>query len=299
MTEIVLIASYPKSGNTWVRALVQALSQPECDAVDINTLDTVGRWASDRNLFEQTHGLDPDGLTMDEILALRPGVYRRIAAATQPPRVYMKAHDANIPTGPGAGRLFPHDLPVRIVHVVRHPYDLAASLAHHGRTDLPTAIAVMADENAMEGSYRPEHVQRGFRNFSQLPQHMGSWSGHAASFLDHPPGPTLLLRYEDLLAEPVAQVGRLARFLDLPDAEPGLRAAVEATRFERLAQQEAEAGFVERPVGVERFFRAGKAGAGTRELTAMQKRSIYGRHGDEMRRLGYAETGCARAAEPE
>jgi hypothetical protein len=285
MTEIVLVASYMKSGNTWMRAMIQALVRPAVRGVDINALDVVARWSSDRNLFEQVHGVDPDMLSDAELLSLRPAVFRRIAAASTPPRIYMKAHDANLRVGDG--RLFPDDLPILTLHLVRHPYDVAVSLSHHGQIDLDAAIAFMADDEAREGGHQPAHVRRGFRNHSQLPQHVGSWSGHTLSFLDRPAGRSLLVRYEDLLTDPVSELARVTRFLGLASSPSDIGRAIETTRFDRLAGQEEKAGFVERPVGMTRFFRAGRSGSGA-ALSDRQKAAIDQRHQAAMQRLGYA-----------
>jgi len=289
MTEIVLVASYMKSGNTWMRGILQAMARPERRDIDINALDVVGRWSSDRNLFEQAHGVDPDMLSEPELAILRPAVFRRIAEAASPPRLYLKSHEQNAAIG--TGRLFPDDVPILTLHVVRHPFDVAVSLSHHGRMDLDAAIAFMADDDAHEGGHRPAHVQRGFRSYSQLPQRMGSWSGHALSFLDHPPGRSLLVRYEDLLADPHTQLARVARFLDLDAAPDGIARVVEATRFDRLSRQEDAAGFVERPDGMARFFRAGRSGMGASLLDGRQKDAVHRRHGAAMERLGYKTGG--------
>lgn len=285
MTEIVLIASYMKSGNTWMRGVVQAMTHPGLREVDINALDVVRRWSSDRNLFEHAHGVDPDMLTGPELMVLRPAVFRGIAAAANPPRLYMKSHEANVAVG--EGRLFPDDVPFLTLHIVRHPYDVAVSLSHHGQIDLDAAIAFMADDEACEGGHRPAHVRRGFRNHAQLPQRMGSWSGHALSFLDQAPGRSLLVRYEDVLIDPRTEFARVARFLGLDAAPSSIGRAIDATRFDRLARQEEAAGFVERPDGMARFFRAGRSGTGARELTDRQKRAVTEHHENVMRRLGY------------
>ncbi|MCX7631539.1 MAG: sulfotransferase domain-containing protein [Geminicoccaceae bacterium] len=58
---------------------------------------------------------------------------------------------------------------------------------------------------------------------------------------------TLLVRYEDLRAEPVRELGKLAGFLGLPASERELVAAVEYARFERLQAREV-GGFFDRAI---------------------------------------------------
>jgi hypothetical protein len=286
MTEIVLVASYMKSGNTWMRAILQAMAQPERKSVDINALTLVSRWTSDRHFFERTYGLDPDVLTEQELLCLRPAVFHRLAAGAAPARLYLKTHEANIPAG--SGTLFPRDLAFLTIHVVRHPYDVVVSLAAHAGISIDDAIAFMADPDAHEGSFNPAHEARGLRNFSQLPQRLLDWSGNVQSFLDQAPGSVLLTRYEDLLASPLAEVTQIAQFLGFPTTPADLNRVIEATRFSHFAHQEARAGFVERPVASTQFFRHGHSGHGNTLLTDQQKRTIDRQHGAVMHQLGYA-----------
>jgi len=65
------LASYPKSGNTWVRAFIANLTHTGPGAVDINALDT-GAIASSRHWIEATLGFDTTELSHGEIDRLRP-----------------------------------------------------------------------------------------------------------------------------------------------------------------------------------------------------------------------------------
>lgn len=285
MTRIVTIASYPKSGNTWTRLVIEALRAPDPTALDINAVSAGEQWVSDRGLFERTHAIDPDWLTEDEILRLRPAVIRALAAGADPEVIYLKGHDANLAVVDD--HLYPRGLPLRCVYPVRHPFDIAVSFAHHGAMDIDQAIDFMTDPAAMMGDYRPARHARGRRNHAQLPQYCRDWSTNVASFLDAPPGPLLVLRYEDMLADPWAAASRIAGFLHLDDTPAHVRDAVSATRFDRLAAQEARDGFREMPLGIGRFFRGGRAGDGDRILSGPQKHRLARAHGTIMERLGY------------
>lgn len=66
MSGIVWLASYPKSGNTWLRVfLANSLRNAETPA-DINALET-GHIASARNLFEELAGVEASDLTSAQI----------------------------------------------------------------------------------------------------------------------------------------------------------------------------------------------------------------------------------------
>ena len=98
----------------------------------------------------------------------------------------------------------------------------------------------------------------------------------------------LLLRYEDLLIEPIQHFSQLASFLDLPIDDELIKQAVENTSFEKLkAKEKAEGGFRERPDGCERFFRSGRSGEGREQLTPDQSERLETGFKEMLQRFGY------------
>ena len=77
-TRTVWLASYPKSGNTWMRMLIANLSAKDAPA-DINDLPERGGIASARGPFDYLTLIDSGLLTHDEIDVLRPRVYEELA----------------------------------------------------------------------------------------------------------------------------------------------------------------------------------------------------------------------------
>ncbi len=121
---------------------------------------------------------------------------------------------------------------------------------------------------------------------AQATQLLGTWSAPGASWLDGADRPLLLVRYEDMMADARRETGRLARFLDLDASDDRIARAVSACRFESLRSAEAR-GFIERPSGMDRFFRQGRSGAWRNALTEAQAQRIVDDHGTVMQRLGY------------
>ncbi|MEI6385669.1 MAG: sulfotransferase domain-containing protein [Spirochaetota bacterium] len=97
----------------------------------------------------------------------------------------------------------------------------------------------------------------------------------------------LTLKYEDMQAEPVAQLGEAARFLGVDVESDVVKAAVSSVSFERLRVAEEANGFIERPPGMTRFFRQGIIGCWQDSLTPAQAERIEADHGPVMRKLGY------------
>jgi aryl sulfotransferase len=275
MGGIFWLASYPKSGNTWLRAFLATLVSGE--PADINKLIFLGAIASNRSAFDEALGIAAADLSLEQQTNLRPRAYEIWAAEAERP-LYCKAHDCYHST-PAGEPLFPTGITRGAVYIVRDPRAVAVSLAHHTGRTIDEEIARMADANASFSSSTD-------RLDPQLRQRLGSWSDHVQSWLTAP-FPVHLVRYEDMHADPVAVFGAVARFLDLPQEPEQIAAAVAATSFSRLAEQERASGFVERSRNAAVFFREGRIDGWREALTAAQVARIVAAHGATMRRYGY------------
>lgn len=279
------LASYPKSGNTWLRACIAALVSGE--ATDINKMTFLGGIASDRPAFDEALGIAAADLTLAQQTNLRPRAYEIWAAeATRP--LYYKAHDCYHVT-PSGEPLFPTKATRGAVYVVRDPRAVAVSLAHHTGRTIDAEIERMAAANAGFSSSIDRLEQ-------QLHQHLGTWSDHMQSWLAAP-FPVHVVRYEDMHAEPAAAFGAIARFLDLPDDPERIASAIAASSFSRLQAQERSSGFVEQSRNAAAFFREGRVDGWRDVLTPAQAARIVTDHGAVMRQWGYDLTIMPRTAE--
>jgi len=277
MQRLVWLASYPKSGNTWVRLFLTAYTHPEREEVDINAVD-VNLHAGNRDLFDRVIGLEASDLTPAEIERFRPDVYRQLAAEAEEP-LFLKVHDLWRRT-PDGGSLFPPETTATTIYIVRDPRAVAPSYANHYAISIDEAI----DQMAMPDNTISKPLDR-LR--SQLPQPMGTWSQHVTSWLDQPELPVHLVRYEDIHAAPETHFAEILRRAGLPVVADRLSAALAQTRFERLQAQESTVGFRERLSAAPLFFRQGRPDRWREELTPAQIARIERDHGAVMERLGY------------
>ena len=81
--QIVWLASFPKSGNTWFRIFLANLAAGESGPSDINDLDERGGIASSRREFDAVTLLESGLLSHDEIDRLRPRWKVKSIAADQ------------------------------------------------------------------------------------------------------------------------------------------------------------------------------------------------------------------------
>jgi hypothetical protein len=278
MNGIVWLASYPKSGNTWTRVFLTNYLRNADAPADINALDGEPI-ASARLTFEEFVGVESSDLTPAQIETLRPHVYRIMAAEARR-TLFLKVHDAYT-CNPNGEPLFPADATQNVIYILRHPCDVAISYAHHNSQTPDKAVALMND---------PTHKLSGRENTLdiQLQQKLLAWSGHVCSWLES--GLSVhVVRYEDMLAQPVETFGAAIRFLELEYDAERLERAIEFSRFEELQAQEAKNNFQERAPRAPNFFRQGKAGAWRESLSAEQVAAIVSAHADVMRRFGYLD----------
>jgi len=280
MGALVHLASYPKSGNTWVRALFAGyFGDREFDLDALSELDTTGGLRTLDDLL----GVDPHLLQPDELQALQPAAAHLLHAelASHDGPVFQKLHSANVETAHGE-RLFPAGT-CRVLYIVRNPLDVAASWAPFFGLSLDKAVDQLADPEIILNRRRAAHT-------AVVPEPLLSWSGHVRSWLDTPGLDLHVLRYEDLRAAPEAAFADALAFVGETAAPDRVAAAVEAARFDRLQAHETEEGFVELPpIARTPFFRRGRAGGWRDELSAAQARRVVEAHAETMRRLGYGD----------
>ncbi len=279
---IIWIASYPKSGNTWVRAflhnLLRELSGNADSVQDINRMNEHTAWEIPARPYERVLGKSLSAASRSEIAASRPEVQRRLANGRLLP-FFVKTHlcfgiDERYPT-------INLDATRAAIYILRNPLDVAVSYAHHANLSIDATVVNMG----LSGLKTPGSER-------DVYEMLGSWSENVAGWVGLIDRPTLVIRYEDLLSDPVRPFGALARFLRLEPSERQLRAAIEKSSFPELSRQEKERGFIERPPTAKTFFREGRAGQWRDVLSPEQVQQVVRTHAPMMQRFGYLPPDC-------
>jgi Sulfotransferase domain len=280
MAKIIWLASYPKSGNTWMRLLLANYLSNSETPVDINQLG-VGPIASARACFDEWVGVEASALDDDVIDDLRPGVFRCLLKEA-PEILHMKVHDAWRHTRTGEA-MFPADITAGVVYLIRNPLDVAPSCAHHWGVSVDKAV-----ENLCNPDFSLARSCEGLAD--QLRQRLCSWSGHVRSWLDESGLRVHLVRYEDLWRDTEVVFASVVRFCGLPVDTGRLSKAVAFSDFSELRRQEQSQGFRERPLRASAaFFRKGRAGSWREELPPSLASRLINTHADTMQRFGYLD----------
>lgn len=280
----IWVASYPKSGNTWVRIFIHNLLRELRGEVgseqDINALNQHTTWELSAAAYEELLGKPVAQATPAEIAKTRYSV-QEILAQKQKGPFFIKTHNsvANVEGYPSINL----DITLAAIYIVRNPLDVAISYAHHSGLTVDSTIDFMA----LPGAASPTTVNMVY----EFPD---TWSAHAASWLAISNRPVHVVRYEDMLHSPERVFAGLAKFLRMKHSPDQLARAIEKSSFKAVAQQEATKGFVEKPPTSKAFFREGRADQWQEGLSKVQIKSIVASHAPMMQRFGYLIPDCGR-----
>ena len=262
LKRIVWVASYPKSGNTWVRLFIAALRFRTAGgqgSYDPNTISSQAEFYQDnaRYLYEPLFRQGWTSAGKAEMAHARPVVHRMIATNARKSTPVIKTHNAAISVN-GVPTITA-DVTRCSIYIVRHPFDVAVSVRDHfGAPDYDQAIAQMMF---------PNYVQPRDDRFIDAP--VGSWSQNVRSWTGAPDPKVHVFRYEDLLDDTEQAFTRIAGLLGVNDRDAVLRAIADVD-FEALKGAESRHGFVETSSHATRFFARGRVGVGHEELTDRQ-----------------------------
>lgn len=281
MKNIIWIASYPKSGNTWFRVFLSNLMQEADKPVSINELERTPI-AGARQLFDDAVGYEAADLSREEIERLRPEVYEYLSHEADDIR-FLKIHDActyidDCPDKP----LISFQATRGGIYILRNPLDVAISFASHSDIPIDDAIRKMNDDTFCFEN-RKDRIRL------QLRQRLRSWSFHVRSWVEAPGFDIHVMRYEDMKQDPINIFSRAITFCGLDKTLDQVKQALAFSDFNVLQQQENEGGFREKPAKCNAFFRKGKIGDWRNVLTQKQVQSIIGRHRDVMEQYGYLD----------
>lgn len=171
----------------------------------------------------------------------------------------------------------------RVIYIVRHPLDVMVSYFHFQRKNRKLAA------DATLKDYVPQFLDRPGA-YGTWAQNVESWTAAMAGNPDF-----LLLRYEDMLADPEGELRKILAFSGLPDTPEVVARTVELSssdRMRRLEQEQAGAWKATRDSDKSiPFVRKASAGGWREEVPPELVRTVCERWAVPMRRLGYLDEG--------
>ncbi|SMF09193.1 Sulfotransferase domain-containing protein [Tistlia consotensis] len=273
---LVWLASYPKSGNTWLRLFLANYLLDRSEPFPINQIHKLTFGDMIAEPYVKLTGRPAGALDLATIHRLKPRVHR-LLSTQGPDLILIKTHSAlyvedGIPsiTVPATRAT---------VYLVRNPFDVADSVAHHYGLSLDNAVSSLCSPGSeLQGD--------GKRTIGQK---IGAWGSHAIRWAEAAPLKPLVLRYEDMLRAPAESFAKVIRHLGVTHDAERIERAVGFASFDEARRQEDQYRFLERSPQAEKFFRVGRIGKGFETLDAAQRQRLIEANREAMRRFGYLD----------
>lgn len=257
---IIWLASFPKSGNTWMRAFLANYFIGGTKGLSINELRkfTLGDIRAD--FYDAAAGGKFEIGSIEDYLALRPKALRLILNAREGTH-FVKTHHQSIIYQDAP--LIPPEITAAAIYIVRNPFDVVPSYARHSGTSVEEAVDAILDPS------RFSTTPRG------LVEIIGRWDHHVDSWTESQGLAMHVVRYEDLRDDPKVGFGKVFDFLKVRPDPKQFANALKLTRLEALKKQEQKSGFIERPKAMSSFFHSGKVGGWRKVLTDEQVARLH------------------------
>ena len=270
----VWFSSYPKSGNTWLRLLLEAYHRNGLLAInDVRVVSS----DSGASLIRGVCPIPLKDLGFNGQMLLRPAAILNLLARMHGPAWMVKTHFANIQPE-GLPHCIPKEFTHKAVYVVRDPRSVLLSMSKYFGFSTEKAVAAMNDESFSLGNDDEFACQL-----------VSSWTNHVASWVGEKRYPVHVVKYEDMIADASKELTEVLEFLD-EDVDPAIvRKAVDTCELSNLRKEETENGFKHVPLKSGTFFNEG----GTRwreELGPKWIAKIEEDHGEVMRTMGYLDS---------
>ena len=270
------LASYPKSGNTWVRALLYAYQYGNVTLGQMS-----GHVMSDQNpsAWFASSPIPWGCLNNDQKILLRyPALMYMAMQTTFADGVHiMKTHCANLKVN--SIETVPEELTGSSVYLIRDPRDITISYAHHMGLTIDDAIEKMGSVGCT-------------LNFNELGiyQPTSDWSTNVKSWVEWGHFSRITVRYEDMITDTAKELTRILEqyYPDKDVDKARVERAVKLCSFKKLKGDEEANGFNEATKNG-KFFRNGKS-TWQETLTEEQVKKIESDHGEWMVKLGYELT---------
>ena len=267
------LASYPKSGNTWVRALLDAYVVG--DLFNYNNMDLVASEPVRETYIGLRNTLDEYDV-YDWACMRGAALTNWLLTRGTDGHMFMKTHTANV---------YMHDMPLmpqkytkKAVYIIRDPRDVIISAAKYFRHSLEKQWEKMRDDTMIMGAWdKPMSFQP-----------CGSWRMNVLSWTQEERFPVHLVKYEDLLADTAGTFRKILKFYGFEIDEAKIQRAVELTEFSRLQKLEQKFGFRDDvPKNEEKgktedrqFFRVGKARQWETEMPKEMQEAVWNEYKD-------------------
>ena len=278
---IIWIASYPKSGNTWVRSLLSSYLYSKDGIFNFNLLKKI-------QIFPKKKYFD---FFLKDLSNIKQVSNYWIAAQDKinlynDETIFMKTHSALCTIDNNS---FTNKINTKAaIYVVRDPRNVITSISHHYSLNLDESYNFITNKNKMLTEW-------GTETFG-MATILGSWLENYKSWKNLKFSPLLIVKYEDLLNDTKKTftliLNFLANLIDIKIDQKKIINTINSCHFDVLAKKEIMEGFDE-SVSLKHhnkkknFFYLGKKNNWKNLLDPKIENKIREEFMNEMKELGY------------
>ena len=275
---IIWLASYPKSGNTWMWFFIKSYFNPPNRKFSINhdkddpylleTFPTERRFNELSINYQDFFDISKNWINLQSLINLNNKTN------------YLKTHNAMCTVN--NNKFTDINNTIGAIHIVRDPRDVLVSYSSYKSENIDKTLEILLSNDSYEyAKFKDKFYKRSL---------MGSWSSHYNSWKNYKSKETLLVKYEDMVNKPNSTFLKVLNYLKkITKVEINhnkLSHAIYETSFENLKNLEIKEGFKVNP-SKKPFFRKGKVGDWKNKLNKDQTQKVEKAFKAEMIELGY------------
>ena len=278
---IIWVASYPKSGNTWVRSIISSLVYTENGIFDFPSIKKIDQYPQRRFLehftqdYNNIHEIKKHWITSQERINLDTKIK------------FFKTHHLNckIDNYPFTNK----ECTRATIYIVRDPRNLIDSISNHFSKSIEESKKFLLTSKIL--SPGKEIELRG----GNVITYIGSWEEHY-KFWTNDNENLLIIKYEDLVKNIHHEIDKIIAFLknyiDLEVSDTKKENIIKSTSFEALKKIEDNGDFTEN-VFVKgrsekvRFFNKGPNNNWQKTLPKEIQKDLETELNNELKELGY------------
>ena len=291
---IIWLASYPKSGNTWVRTIINQIIFNDVKSTTevFDNLSRIRRYPSktdivglpqlpNHNVFTKEQKKEVIDFTIKNWSISQDKINKNNKTNI------LKTHNILCKLNLDGKNYSFADLnnTIGVIHIVRDPRNIVTSVKNH--------FSINTEEDSVE-MLCDNYNWTGFAN-NEIPQLLSSWSNHYNSWKKFPNN-YLLIKYEDLVSDASKEIMRIAKYLsnyfEYEISEKIVDEIKKNTSFENFKELETKGKFNENSINEitgekNTFFNLGPENNWKKILKQESIDKIEKEFNKEMKELGY------------
>ena len=279
---IIWIASYPKSGNTWLRSLISSYFFSKNGVFNFNQLANIKQFScnninsSEINSTNYQAIVSKNWIPTQEIINKDKKIH------------FLKTHNAICSIN---GNSFTNqNNTVAAIYIIRDPRNVITSISNHYNLSLQDSLEFIKNKRKIIFPNKKKINHHDDFNF------ISNWSDHYSSWKNINFAPIKIIKYEDLTRDTnktfISILEFLSKFIKFNFDKSKIKNSIDSTTFDKLAEMEREVGFAESSDSTLnskkiRFFHLGNKNTWSNLLDKNVSHDIDDFFKKEMKTLGY------------